>query len=1066
MSITHTEFKRNVGVQRVPAAQVERRSADKINQERVEGLVGGDRHPAHFYDIASEKFRAEFVDGSAIAPSVYSAAVQLLPDFRIGDDGEPEYPIHDALGWKVTRFGKHANETNLAAAFIQEDGSIWQLKLAKPRRKQDGSETKTYKYENPKGAGSRAYLPPVPSDIREILGAPLEGSFWDWLERTPQIPITITEGGKKDLSLLTHEDGSVAIALAGVNGGYRKLPGDTRQLIPDIARFCHPDRQFTLAFDQDIKPKTRKRVERALKRFGGLLERAGAKSVAIATWDKGLGKGVDDLIAQNGVEQWETAYSKALTLTDWAILLELQSKLTIPANITLNTPDLSTVDIGAIPETGIIGITSPKGTGKTKAMAKMVDETGGNLNITHRRALGRNLAQRMGLEYRDAVSRVNDRHAVDDGFYRLGIVGCVDWLMAIQPEAWEGCTLFIDEVTQVVRHLLTSSTCSQDGKRPILLARFRQLIAGAKRVIVADADLDNQTLQYLQDLRGDGGKAFLIRNDYKSAGYAVRLIESGTRDAVVQELLDALEKLKPGEIVYTALDSKALSKQILLLVEAKFPEINTLVINAETSGDGDAREFIKDPHPIVASGDYQLILGTPSVGTGVSIEPPTPHTNDGWVWRVTQVFGIFQGVSITDSDMAQALVRVRETVPRTVWCAAKGSAFSKLGTSSNSLELKAALKTRTDMTTALVRSQLREDSIDALTNYDWQSDPHVNMWARIEADRNCSMWALGDRLRVRLQHEGNHVTRVQIELDDDAIAEQLKWAREVIRDREADEILSAPAYTLSEVSELSKKQSLAPDEKAGIATFWLREFYCVETLTKELILEDKGGQRRAQLASLEHLLYPETAIDRTVKSIETQLAWNCGNCPWDVTGAELRRKTRETLGLLDFLEEGREWTADDISPYAEKIRQYASAIKIALNVTINDRMSDIQVVHQLLSQLGLRTQFRWVRTEGVKRRVYSLNQDHWQKFKTILDRRLQRRIEQQLAVDHPPVYIPKLRGGDPTIPTTTNAQKQDFWGPENLIELEEMKAIAHQHPDDNDEIIAFLTQFSELEAIA
>ena len=868
-------------------------------------------------------------------------------------------------------------------------------------------------------------------------------SFWNWVEAHPQIPLVITEGGKKSQCLLTHETGAVAIALTGVNGGYRKMPGETRQLIPDIERFCHPLRRFTLSFDQDIKATTRRRVELALKRFGGLIERTGAKSVAIATWPQELGKGIDDLIVQNGVERWQQAYSAALTLTDWAILLDLQHKLTVPANITLNAPDLSTVDIGAIPETGIIGIASAKGTGKTKAMAKMVDETGGNLNITHRRALGRNLATRMGLEYRDAVPNVNDRHAVDNGFYRLGIVGCVDWLMAIQPDAWEGCTLFIDEVTQVVRHLLTSSTCAQDGKRPILLARFRQLIAGAKRVIVADADLDNQTLYYLQELRGDGGRTFLIRNDYQPTGYPIRYIESNTRDAIVQELLDALAQRKQGAIIYVALDSKALSKQILMLVEVMYPDVNTLLVNSETSGQGDAKAFIENPASIITSGDYQLILGTPSIGTGVSVEPPVnniqqtetlppqagltlysekslPET-DNVTWQVTHVFGMFSGVSCTDSDMAQALDRVREPVPRTIWCANKGSAFSKLGTHSTHLELKAALKQRTDVTTALIRSQLHEDNLEVLANYDWQSDPHINMWARIEADRNRSMLQLRDRLRVRLQHEGNHITRIPIELDNEAIAEQLKWARDVIRDREADEILLAPKYDLSEVLEVSKQQTITPEQKAGIAAFWLREFYCVDELDKALILEDKQGQRRAQIASLEHLLYPETAMESTVKSIDSQLRWNCGNCPWDISGAELRRKTRQTLGLLDFLTEGREWGEADIAPYAKRIRRYASDIKVALNVTINDRMSDTQVVHQLLSQMGLRTQFRWIRKDERKQRLYRINQEHWQAIKGILVRRLQRRGIRQAEPDHPPIREVRIQGGDPmSVPPSTS----------------------------------------------
>lgn len=79
---------------------------------------------------------------------------------------------------------------------------------------------------------------------------------------------------------------------------------------------------------------------------------------------------------------------------------------------------------------------------------------------------------------------------------------------------------------------------------------------------------------------------------------------------------------------------------------------------------------------------------------------------------------------------------------------------------------------------------------------------------------------------------------------------------------------------------------------------------------------------------------------------------------------------------------------------------------------------------------------------------------------------------QSIDNEHPtqysdPIQEEGVRYQNPTeqaiAPTPEN---NDFWTPENLIELEQMKAIALQHPDDNDEIKAFLSQFIELGAIA
>ena len=112
----------------------------------------------------------------------------------------------------------------------------------------------------------------------------------------------------------------------------------------------------------------------------------------------------------------------------------------------------------------------------------------------------------------------------------------------------------------------------------------------------------------------------------------------------------------------------------------------------------------------------------------------------------------------------------------------------------------------------------------------------------------------------------------------------------------------------------------------------------------------------------------------------------------------MRRHIRDELGLTEFLHragEGWEWTRDDLADIAGKARSFAPAIKAHLNFTVTDEMSDTQVVHQLLAQMGIKTQFRWSNLHpehlGEKIRVYSLNRDHWEMCLEILDLRLEKR---------------------------------------------------------------------------
>ena len=234
----------------------------------------------------------QFIHGSAINPDLYKAVVEIVSDIEVLSGGDVHYPIHEALNWKVTRFGHQARTTQQAAILRNEDGSCWQVKLEKPR----SHKGKEVKYDTPVGNGSRAFLPTINRETRRAIAnhygcevPPPGESFWSWLEQHPEIPIIWTEGGKKALSLLSQ--GYVAIALYGVHGGYRvkdELGNPiSPNLIADVARFAQPGRSHILAFDQDAKPSTIAKVNRALWRFGSLLEQSGG-TVAIASWNSSL----------------------------------------------------------------------------------------------------------------------------------------------------------------------------------------------------------------------------------------------------------------------------------------------------------------------------------------------------------------------------------------------------------------------------------------------------------------------------------------------------------------------------------------------------------------------------------------------------------------------------------------------------------------------------------------------------------------------------------------------------------------------------------------------------------
>lgn len=981
--------------------------------------------------IALEDFRArifqEFVQKSAIDPGLFEAAVQIHRDIEILPAGDVETPIHEALNWHYPRFGKQATPSLYAAILYNEDGTCWQAKLSDPIV--DQAKQKVRKYETPKGGGSRAFLPALPPEIRKRIGdryktnIPMEGSFWEWLRQNPCIPIIFTEGGKKALSLLSL--GYVAIALYGVNGGYRKQIDASRNLIADIASFPHPDRKSYLAFDQDLDPTTRQRVNQAIYRFGSLLaEQEG--EVSIISWDGSFGKGVDDLIVTLGHEAWEICYTEALLFNHWQIWQRIENRLTYPVSLRLNACDLSTLELSDLPTSGILAISSSKGTGKTKFMAQQVGIHESVLAAGHRVCLMRNLCSRLQLDYRGDLDKVGGRF-INGSAYTLRVGFCVDALLAISPEQFSGCILVLDEVVQVLRHLLTSSTCAKDGKRPTLLARLRQLIRGAQQVIIADADLDDASIRYIQDLREIDKEVFLIQNDYQPEGYSVRLIDCPDRSTIMSQLLQEIQSNPQGQTLFVATDSKTLTQTLARLMKQRFPTKKMLLINSDTSGGDQEREFMQSPDWVLEHRNYDVIICSPSISTGISIEKQG---------IISKVYGIFTGHSSTDVDIIQALSRVREPVERVVWCAKYGSNFAKVSRSIYESEVKSHLRQRTNASISLVRSNLREDVIGEVTSYDWKTDPHITLYSHISAEQNFAMWNLSDAVSVRLKIEGHHITVESHQANLEMKALLAKNSREN-REMEAEALVSAPDLSLPEVLLLEEKEHLSPEEQFALSKFYLKDFYCLDLLTVEDVLWDGRGKCRREVLGLEELLFPALAVDRTVLSIEKQRRWQQGLCTWDISQVALQRWLRQEIGLETILKkaiQGWQWTASDLAPYAARARELAPQIKNILNFTISSKVSDVQIIHQMLSRIGIKVESKWSPASPdhprKRIRVYHLDADSWQRLYKVLDARHTRRTQNSASSSDtedpsfgsPPSLNDQKRQGDQT---SSNYEEQE-----------------------------------------
>jgi hypothetical protein len=205
----------------------------------------------------------------------------------------------------------------LKAGEMPPEKAFGEFKADQPRLdeyKTQKKGSKQYrKYEAPRGIPKGISFPKVPDIFAEKIyeryrvnpsAEERKSGFWACVYWHPEIAIIPVEGKKKAEALISQGYG--AIALPSVTGGYRskedgvELP--KRKLHPELEVFAVPNRRFLMAFDQDTKQSTVQNVRRDLVRTGELLAEAGCE-VSVLKWQSHEGKGIDDLIVNQGVER-------------------------------------------------------------------------------------------------------------------------------------------------------------------------------------------------------------------------------------------------------------------------------------------------------------------------------------------------------------------------------------------------------------------------------------------------------------------------------------------------------------------------------------------------------------------------------------------------------------------------------------------------------------------------------------------------------------------------------------------------------------------------------------------
>jgi Domain of unknown function (DUF3854) len=934
---------------------------------------------------------------SGVDPVITRLNVQTLVDTQIDEHRhEVAYPIADRLNWKVTATRQRSG-SSLRGWWVNgvdplNDWQPMRWGRFKPDAASpiiDRAKGKPAKYLSPSlGQGSsRLVLLDVPFRIwqriadryqMQISRKDLRLGFWQWVWQSA-VPIVLTEGEKKAGCLLTA--GYVAISLPGIFGGYRR---EGNRLIPELAFFATAGRRFQICFDYETKPLVAHNIFLATCRLGQLLTRSGCEVQVMAL--PGPEKGVDDLIVAQGLGAFEAIDRSA---QEWSLWQTARLwALTYPATLELDQPYLGDLDY---PDTGLAFVKSAKGTGKTTALKNLVQRAIGQdrkvLVITHRIQLGKAICQSVGIDWITDLAASNEQ-----AFHGFGL--CIDSLhpnsqAKFNPTAWDGAIVILDEVEQVLWHAMNSATCYNARVRILetLKELLQHVLLTGGFVLAQDADLSDLSVNYLKQL-AIGSVEFganelsqidpwiVVNRWQKTSHHAVHLYDTKTPAALLSKLPEILEK----GAVFIALDSQKVrgrwsSKNLETYCQKAFPDKRILRIDSETVTNSEHPAFGISHRINEVVAQYDIVLATPTIGTGVSIDIQN---------HFQAVFGIFQGV-IADTEARQAIARVRADVPRYLWAAKFGP--GKIGNGSCFYRDLAQSTAKSVKYNIML---LREVDFDL----DQQSDPiALRTWAKMAARVNLSLWQFRDAFKNGMRREGQDVTIVT---DDpikllgvaeltpeqqrdlmagrltvpgleflaadhdlamiDQIQQTLTQVRSANQKAEAEAVAGSPEIDPAKYHEIAEKKAKTNQQRNSKRKHELHSRYAVE-VTPELSLKDEQGWYQQLLLHYYVTHDPLFVKVRDLQEWQSHLERGAGKVALqDVHLFTAQVEMLKAMGVLPLMDVDRKMRATDadIQRIAKLGWEYRQDVRVLFNIRVTEKTPPMTFVQGLLAKLDVK----------------------------------------------------------------------------------------------------------------
>ncbi|HHZ69158.1 MAG TPA: hypothetical protein EYN54_02510 [Methylococcaceae bacterium] len=541
-----------------------------------------------------------------------------------------------------------------------------------------------------------------------------------------------------------------------------------------------------------------------------------------------------------------------------------------------------------------------KGTGKTTSVKKFIDLLPSDQSVlvcTHRKTLNQQIAKDLGFDYYEDVKEILGKKELENS---NRLVCSPESLPHISASRHYD-VVFIDECEQVLAHCTKSDTMRGNAK--LSTDMLTSFCYRADTVILSDANLSNNTYTFLDNMSMNGSKDVMkLVNTYKPRIEQQAKVYLHTSKAVLIGM--AAEDSRKA---FCFSDEKERATEFYEARQGKGLLVTSKTIDSVSRIMENINDHVKD---------YDTVCGSPSMGTGVSVDVGHGYTVG---------YGLFGGMTTTVQQCQQQMARFRGLSEFHIVAAER---YGNLP------------ETAKEVTQKLITTPMMVTSANCgiSLNGDVMVDSFAKLWCSVTAEHNKSKNDFLNNLIAALELEGFEV--IIVEEEDESLkcaGNELLEVSAERREKEKEERIANKADELKVEFDIDINLATyiaEKNESKGLLTKGLRNLSIARMSPREATARDTS-----QLKS----------IIKGSKSSAQVTHYNEG-------GKLLRRLAKAAgINLEDLTTNGKTWSTD--SEKGIKKFMYAANKEnfsfLRMSLTSASKKKPVLWFNNTLSRLGL-----------------------------------------------------------------------------------------------------------------